>query len=539
MEHIVEKLTLHCASFQEGFDLLCRAKSNTELSRYFFRILRGNLLVTEAAFFYRGPKSRDWELLYSHNLPAPQNAGALLSPLEDSLITRLNRDGFALGVVHPLSDGSRMAIVLGAKLDRSPYTDYDKIVLQFYLQQLGGAHQFIRARQKEKGLLFDLNHRVLQLNSLIDTGIEVSRLRDENSLLQLALHRALALTNAARGLLRVRRGRKVLHKFYFPAPFKATALSKKGGHIQSSFVFEDLTYQFSLFEKESRQGAARFDTTDHLLLEAFARQVHASLENHYLHRQALEKERVEKEISLAGAIQKKLIPADLPDIGGYRQAGVNIPTKYIGGDYYDCIPLNDGRFMFIMADVSGKGVAAGLLVSTLHASVHAYVESPFKLTELVRKLNRVIHEAATPEKYITAFFAVLEPQSGRLESVNAGHNPIYLLKGEGAVEELKTGGIPLGMMGAPFPYESMEHTLDEGSRLLMYTDGVTEAINENEEEYDDFRPLKDFLHAHGGGRPGDFLAALIDDLHAFTGETPQSDDITALYLIRSSSMRGE
>ena len=148
-----------------------------------------------------------------------------------------------------------------------------------------------------------------------------------------------------------------------------------------------LNYKFYLFEKESREGIINFDSTDQLLLEAFARQVHVSLENQYLHKESLEKERIENEISLAGSIQKNLIPKELPKIEGYDQFGVNIPTKFIGGDYYDCIPLKDGRYVFIMADVSGKGVSAGLLVSTLHASAHAYLDGTFELESLVQKLK--------------------------------------------------------------------------------------------------------------------------------------------------------
>jgi len=229
-----------------------------------------------------------------------------------------------------------------------------------------------------------------------------------------------------------------------------------------------------LFEKESRTGIISFDGTDQLLLDAAAQQVFAALENHYLHQESLEKERISKEISLAGDIQKKLIPEVLPILDGYDHFGINIPTKYIGGDYYDCIPLKDGRFMFIMADVSGKGVAAGLLVSTLHASVHAYIDSPFELPSLVAKLNEVIWNSSTLEKYITAFFALLDPKTGTFESVNAGHNYSYILRSDKNIDELKVGGVPLGMMDMPFPYESEKTIINVEDKLLFYTDGVTE-----------------------------------------------------------------
>ena len=363
----------------------------------------------------------------------------------------------------------------------------------------------------------------------------MARLQEGSQLLHLSLERVLALTNASKGMLLVKQGRKIVDRIFFPFSFKSNEITNSMHTISTEFSFSDKKYVFYLLEKESREGLISFDATDQLLLDAFARQVYVSLENHYLYEQSLEKERIDKEISLAGDIQKKLIPEELPKIEGYDQCGINIPTKFIGGDFYDCIPLKDGRFMLIMADVSGKGVAAGLLVSTLHASVHAYVDGSFELPGLVQKLNAIIWDSSTLDKYITAFFAVLDPASGELESVNAGHNPIYVLRSDKKLEELKTGGIPLGMMNMPFPYQSIKTTLNPGDHMLLYTDGVTEAMNFKEEEYDDICSLKNFLKLQNSSTAKDFIRNLIVDLNKFTGDTPQSDDITALYLTRMLS----
>ena len=136
------------------------------------------------------------------------------------------------------------------------------------------------------------------------------------------------------------------------------------------------------------------------------------------------------------------------------------------------------------------------------------------------------------EKYITAVFAVLDPESNELLTVNAGHNPTYILRKDKKIEELKTGGIPLGMMQMAFPYESSKTILQDGDSILFYTDGVTEAMNSQEEEYDDIRPLKDFLLKYSVKTAKEFIDDLMADLHDFTGDTPQSDDITALYLTK-------
>jgi len=531
MQIIIERLSLQSDAFQETFDVLSKAKSLEELAKKFFQVLRGSLLVVNAAIFFKTKENAEWRLLFSKTKQPAANFKALLKQTDEFSIRAIDDEEFKLQINNPLINKGAFNILLGSKLDGSAYAEFDKIVLQFFLQQLSSAYRFYVARKKEKQLIFSLNHRVLQLNSLIDTGIETARLQNSSKLLHLALERALALTNASKAMMTVKAGKKIEKKIFYPYKFIVSNIEDKY-QISASFEFAEKKYQFFLFEKESREGVTSFDATDQLLLDAFARQVHASLENHYLYEQSLEKERVEKEISLAGDIQKQLIPAQLPHIEGYDQFGINIPTKFIGGDYYDCIALPDGRYMFIMADVSGKGVAAGLLVSTLHASVHAYIDSPFELAKLVAKLNEVIWSASTADKYITAFFALLDPKTGKLESVNAGHNPSYILRTDKTVDELTVGGIPLGMMGMPFPYKSSESQLNSGDKLLLYTDGVTEAMNEKEEEYEDHRPLKNFLISSTASTTKEFIKTLMDDLHDFTGPTPQSDDITALYLIR-------
>jgi phosphoserine phosphatase RsbU/P len=532
LDNIIDRFRLQGDAFQENFNVLSQAKNLEELAKKFFQVLRGNLLVINATVFYKPKDSSNWNILYSKTKKTEIEYNNLLHSSDEFSISFIDHAEYKIAINHPLIDKSTFGILLGTKLDKSPYSEYDKIALQFFLQQLDSAYQFYLSRNKEKKLIFALNHRVLQLNSLIDTSIEVSRLREGSQLLHLALERVLALTNASKGMIRIKSGSKVLEKIFFPFPFKSKKLEQEKYKISTSFRFANKTYSFYLFEKESREGLKTFDVNDQMLLDAFVRQVHVSLENQYLYEQSLEKERQDSEISLAGSIQKNLIPEELPEIEGYEQYGINIPTKFIGGDYYDCIPLKDGRFVFIMADVSGKGVAAGLLVSTLHASVHAYLDGDFELESLVQKLNEVIFDAATIEKYITAVFAILDPVKNELLTVNAGHNPTYILRKDKSIDELKSGGIPLGMMRFSFPYESSKSVLNAGDGVFFYTDGVTEAMNENEEEYDDIKPLKDFLTSNKASSAANFVNNLLVDLNEFTGETPQSDDITALYLLK-------
>ena len=387
-------------------------------------------------------------------------------------------------------------------------------------------------RRNEKELIFSLNHRVLQLNSLIDTGIEVSKLDHDASPQHLALERAASLTNASKGVVRVIHKGVLSEEIFFPAGVPFTTTVDERYRITTSFVFADSTYAFELFEKESRTGVLPFDETDQLLLDALARQVHASLENRYLHEQALEKQKIEQDMAVAASIQQRILPASLPPIAGYDIAGINIPSKSVGGDYYDCIPLPDGKYALVVADVAGKGVPAALLVSSLHAYLSAYLEGASPLVRLAQRLNTVICRASTDEKFITAFFALLSPQTGEIESVNAGHNPAYVLRNDNTVHELNEGGVALGMLEIDFPFQSEFTVLEKGERLLLYTDGIPEATNERQHLFESETPLKELLARHKPDHAEIFIKDLIGDIKRFTGNEPQSDDITALYLLR-------
>ncbi|HMK39738.1 MAG TPA: PP2C family protein-serine/threonine phosphatase, partial [Bacteroidota bacterium] len=256
------------------------------------------------------------------------------------------------------------------------------------------------------------------------------------------------------------------------------------------------------------------------------------LENMYLHREALEKQKIEQDIAVAASIQQRILPKSLPVIEGYDISGVNIPSKSVGGDYYDCIPISDGRFAMVIADVAGKGIPAALLVSSFHAYLTAYLEASLPLVELASRLNRVISRASTEDKFITAYFALLAPSSGVLESLNAGHNPVFVRRADGTLQELTQGGIPLGMLDMDFPYQSETLTLGKGERLLLYTDGIPEATDARQRLYEEDFPLKKFFTGNVPPKAETFIQELIADVKKFTGSAPQNDDITALYLLK-------
>jgi phosphoserine phosphatase RsbU/P len=241
-----------------------------------------------------------------------------------------------------------------------------------------------------------------------------------------------------------------------------------------------------------------------------------------------------QEIETASQIQKKIIPQTLPEINGFDIAGINIPSLEVGGDYFDVIKLKNGKFLLIIADVSGKGVASGLLVNTLNATLNAYVENDFSLTDISFRLNKVIYKSSTPDKYITCFLALLDPETSSFEYVNAGHNPIFHFSNN-QLYKLEKGGIAFGMFDFGIPYESGNIILSPNDRILFYTDGVTEAMNELEEEYSDEK-LEQFFSQNNLTSANEFIDAIVADVKRHAGTAHQSDDITALLLIKKNEL---
>ncbi len=524
-------LAMRLEAFHHDLRTLSAASTLPDLAARFSASLREAYPASEILLLHRPAGSASWQRLCgkSDGLPDGELMPATGAP---HVVSTLDDAGAVLRVTVRLADQSCAGILLSQAPSGSAYTEDDLLSVRLFALLFDAAYQGLLSRRTEKDLIFSLNHRVLQLNSLIDTGIEVEKLDGEVSPEELALVRATSLTNASRGAVTVADGNGIVKRHVFPAGAPVGCSDGSTSSISSTFLFGGRTYTFEVCDKESRIGRASFDETDQLLLDALTRQVHASLENRDLHLQSLEKQKIERDIAVAASIQQRILPVSLPAIEGYDIAGINIPTKLVGGDYYDCIRLPDGKYMLVIADVAGKGVPAALLVSSLHAYLTAYLESTVPLEELAGRLNTVICRASTDDKFITAFFAVLSPGSGELQALNAGHNPAYLVRNDNSVRELNTGGIALGMLDVAFPFQSEHLMIERGERLLLYTDGITEATNAQAEMYDQHSPLRKFVADCRNDGANQFIRDLITDIKKFTGEAPQSDDITALYLLR-------
>ncbi len=218
------------------------------------------------------------------------------------------------------------------------------------------------------------------------------------------------------------------------------------------------------------------------LLTIVAGQMGVQLENTRLYDDALSRRQLEEELALARSIQQRLLPSKVPAIPGYDIAAINLPSRQISGDYYDFVSLHDGRLSLVISDVSGKGMGASLLASNLQASLRALSSMHTSPAAILKAVNTSLFESTDSDRFATLFFAALEPEEGRIVYSSAGHNPPLLRRADGSCVWLEDGATPLGAFpGMEYPESTVE--LHEGDTLVLYTDGVTEAEDERENQF--------------------------------------------------------
>lgn len=278
---------------------------------------------------------------------------------------------------------------------------------------------------------------------------------------------------------------------------------------------------------DSRVGRHSFTEEDLRLVTLLANVATAKIQNAELAREAADKKRMERDFNLARQIQEKLLPEAPPAVPGLDLYGSNKPSKEVSGDYFDFRRGPDGKLYAVVADVCGKGVGPALLMAWLEATFSAWSEQAMPLPEMVTRLSQNLAVRTMPGRFITAFFLLADPEKGTLQYVNAGHNSGILLRGNGQVEELGAHGRPLSLF--PEPYSSTTLQLAPGDLLVLYTDGITEAANPEDEEFGLTR-LKEWLAAARDHPLREIDKRLSLDLENFRKSSDFADDRTLLLL---------
>lgn len=270
-----------------------------------------------------------------------------------------------------------------------------------------------------------------------------------------------------------------------------------------------------------------FTEEDQKFLEALASIVIASLENARLFQEELAKKSLEEDLHIAFTIQQNLLPKSIPSYPAFEIAAMNTPSKHVGGDYYDVLPLPDDELLLVIADVSGKGTPASLLMANTQAALRALAPLGLSLSDMVGRVNELLYSNTSQDKFVTFFCGKLHIPSRRLTFTNAGHNPPVLLHKDGSKEYLSEGGIILGIMESFLPYREETVQLHEGDVLLLFTDGVSEALDKDKNEFTDEK-LEQSLSEHRDEPASLLLSKILLDVQTHAYGAEQSDDITML-----------
>ena len=288
-----------------------------------------------------------------------------------------------------------------------------------------------------------------------------------------------------------------------------------------------------LIYADSMVASGLFVDEDLRVLTMLANIAAIQIENAKLFEDQVEKRRMDQEAEAAADIQKRLLPPGPPQVDGYALEGFNIPCYEVGGDYYDFQPLSADRYAVVLADVAGKGMGAAMLMSNLQAAFHARADTSPPPQELVAHLNKTVCRVAPRNRFVTLSYLELDTKAHTVNFVNAGHAPEpMLVRTGGGVERLKAGGGPLGIIDG-FAYPLGEIRMGPGDFIFLCSDGVTETVDNEDNEYGEDR-LEKLLVEQIGSTPAAIRRAVQSSLEEFASGAPQPDDLTLVILSRNS-----
>jgi sigma-B regulation protein RsbU (phosphoserine phosphatase) len=461
-----------------------------------------------------------------------------------------------LELLVPVARDSRRlgALGVGARADGRGYSDEERAFAYAIAACGAGSVESALARDDLREANRRLSLRVFQLSSLLDVSRELAACPDEDAVNSLAVATVMGHLIVSRCALYIEEcgSMALAHERGVEGPQAHMPLSRAEtaelsaalllpmstrelppGPLRARLIAQCLTTLVPLraglrcvgfFALGERVSGAAFGEADWDLVTTLGRQALAALETVRLTRDRSEKRRQDRELQIAREIQQSLFPRSFPQLPGYSLAGATRPCYEVGGDYYDVIPLDGGEWVFIVADVSGKGVPASILMASLHASLRALAGGASPAQTMAR-LNRFIYASTQPSKFATVFYAQLDVERRRLTYVNGGHIPPFVLRADGGLTRLDAGGAAVGLIDE-VAYDSGAIDLAAGDRIAMVTDGMTEARSVRDEEFGEQRLVKALRR--GSSRPADAVEALMAAVSGWSGDAGYTDDLTAL-----------
>ncbi|MBI4547490.1 MAG: SpoIIE family protein phosphatase [Ignavibacteriae bacterium] len=276
-----------------------------------------------------------------------------------------------------------------------------------------------------------------------------------------------------------------------------------------------------------------FTQDDESFIAALSVHAAIAIENARLYEEEKTLHRMREEVRLAAEIQLNLLPKTVPTLTGYDLAGTSIPAQIVGGDYFDFIPINSQQWAICIGDVSGKGLPASLLMANLQATLRGQTLLSSSPKDCILRSNKLLYHSTRDDKFVTLFYGILDIQNHQFRFCNAGHDNPFFFPLQGNVSRLRTGGIVLGIL-EHFPFEESMITFQPGDLLVMYSDGISEAMNDKQELFSEESLAEVASHCHHS-TAAEIIDAVIARAKKHMGRAPQADDMTLMVVKRNPS----
>ncbi|MCP5063762.1 MAG: SpoIIE family protein phosphatase [Ignavibacteriae bacterium] len=451
-----------------------------------------------------------------------------------------------------ISSGKEIGhLFLGNKLTGQEYSDEDlkflNTILQIGSTAIGNSINFEKLETVNK----TLDSKVNQLNSLFDLGKEFGSILEIDRVAKLLVFSVTAqmLVSKFAVLIIDENEIEFLDNRFNQEKVQNLISESKLTTLSKPFCIADEKNDFSkitslgvelivpmiikgetkgLILLGKRMTNQKYSKSDIEFISSVGSLAIISIENSRLFKEAIEKQKMEKDLELARNIQQNLLPTKIPLFDNFEIAANNNTARMVGGDFYDVTTLENGNTIIAIADVSGKGIQASLLMANLQAFLKSIYKLNYPLKEASNILNDLVSENTTDGSFITFFWGVLNKDTNEFTYVNMGHNPPLLIRDKEIIK-LTKGGMIIGVMETIVPYESERIQLEKDDTLILFTDGVTEAMDTNDEEYSDER-LEEFCLQNSSFNSQEILENILNDVANYSKDAEQSDDITCMVI---------
>lgn len=442
-------------------------------------------------------------------------------------------------------------LILGKKLTNKPYDQEDLDFLNTILNVGATAIDNSLIVEKLKKVNRDLDGKVNQLSSLFDLSKEFSGILQTETIGKLLVYSLIGQMLVSKySIVTCNENKLTFLENRFDEESLSIALKKcdtnkftkpisSNEMVGDYKVFADIGIDLvvpmqiknetkGLIILGKRKNNFLYTKSDIEFVSSVGSLAIISIENARLFKETLEKQRLEKDLEIARNIQRNLLPKKIPQFSNVELAAYNLSARMVGGDYYDIVKLDNDKVLIAVADVSGKGVPAALLMANLQAFLKSICKQRLPLADATNLMNDLVAENTTLGSFITFFWGIVDNAKNEFTYVNAGHNPpLHVYNGK--INKLKKGGMILGVLPTTVPYISETIKLNSGDTIVMFTDGITEAMNIKNEEFSD-EYLENIVLKEAENSPEQILDAIKRAVYEYTIDAEQSDDITCLVL---------